>query len=155
MATDSQRDVGGMVVAALLIIVGGLALWDSLDYTDADSFVFPRTIAAAMIVFCVALIAWNLVRPATPETSAAGSTPRRVGLVAAMLGAALSMPYIGFLIAGLGAFAAIMWLAMYDPWTRGRLLLYPLVGAAIVFGFYVLFTKVLLVPLPVGRLFQG
>jgi len=155
VATEGRRDTGGMVVAAIFIFVGGLAVWDSLDYTDADSFVFPRTIAAAMIVFSLALIGWNLARPVAPEPAAPGSTPRRVGLVVAMLAVALSMPYTGFLIAGLGAFAAITALAMYDPWTRGRLLLYPLVGAAIVFGFYVLFTKVLLVPLPVGRFFQG
>lgn len=154
MATDGRRDAGGIVVAAVFIFLGGLAIWDSLDYADADSYVFPRTIAGAMIVFSLALIAWNLARPVAPEPAPPGSTPRRVGLVVAMLAAALSMPYTGFLIAGLGAFAAITAVAMYDPWTRGRLLLYPLVGTAIVFGFYVLFTRVLLVPLPVGKFFQ-
>ncbi len=156
MPTELQsRDTGGMIVAAIFILIGVLALWDTFDYTDADSFVFPRTVAGSMIVFCIALIAWSLVRPIDVESRGAESTPRRVGLVTAMLIAAVLMPYTGFLLSGLLAFAAIVWLAMYDPWTRGRLIVYPLVGSAIVLGFYFLFTKVLLVPLPTGRLFIG
>ncbi len=156
MPTEAQcRDTGGIIVAAIFIFIGVLALWDTFDYTDADSFVFPRTVAGAMIVFCIALIAWSLVRPIDAATRGAESTPRRVGLVAAMLVAALLMPYAGFLLSGLLAFAAIVWLAMYDPWTRRRLIVYPLVGSAIVLGFYFLFTRVLLVPLPIGRLFIG
>ncbi len=154
MPTEQQsRDTGGMIVAAICILIGVLALWDTFDYTDADSFVFPRTVAGSMIVFCIALIAWCLVRPIDVVSRRAESTPRRIGLVTAMLVTALLMPYTGFLLSGLLAFAAIVWLAMYDPWTRGRLIVYPLVGAAIVLGFYVLFTKVLLVPLPSGRFF--
>lgn len=156
MPTELQsRDTGGMIVAAIFILIGVLALWDTFDYTDADSFVFPRTVAGAMIVFCIALITWSLLRPIDIEARGAQSTPRRVGLVTAMLIAALLMPYAGFLLSGLVAFGAIVWLAMYDPWTRGRLIVYPLVGTAIVVGFYFMFTKVLLVPLPDGRLFIG
>jgi hypothetical protein len=150
-----SRDIGGITVAAIFVLIGVLALWDTFDYTDADSFVFPRTVAGSMIVFCIALIAWSLVRPIDVGSRGAESTPRRVGLVTAMLIAALLMPYTGFLLSGLLAFAAIVSLAMYDPWTRGRLIVYPLVGSAIVLGFYFLFTKVLLVPLPTGRLFMG
>ncbi len=153
MPTDRQnRDVGGMVIAAIFILTGALALWDTLEYVDADSYVFPRTVAGAMVVFCIVLIAWSLVRPVAAAPRRSESTPRRVGLVSAMLGAALLMPYTGFLISGLLAFGAIAWLAMYDPWTRGRLIIYPLVGSAIVLGFYFLFHKVLLVPLPAGKL---
>jgi hypothetical protein len=70
-----------------------------------------------------------------------------------LIGTAL-MPYVGFVWSGLVVFATIMWLAMYDRWTRFRLIVYPLVGAGIVIGFYTLFAKVLLVPLPSGLLFD-
>jgi len=157
--TDSKaagRDVGGMLMAVVFILLAVVALWDTTNMADADSFVFPRAIAIAMIVFSLALIAWNLVRPSAGngESLEGASTPRRVGLVAAMLIGTALMPYIGFVLSGLGVFAAIVLFAMYDPWTRFRFIVYPLAGIAIVLGFYAIFAKVLLVPLPTGLLFE-
>lgn len=149
-----QRDVGGMVVAAVLILLGCLVWWDTLGYADADSFVFPRTVAAAMIVFCIALIVFNLIKPVAQQENQKGSVLRRTGLVAAMLIAGLLMPVLGFLLSGLISFLCILALAMYDPWTPKRLLVYPLVATAVVLGFHFLFLKVFLVPLPVGSWFQ-
>lgn len=150
------RDIGGMLMAVVFIVLAVVALWDTTNMADADSFVFPRAIAVAMIVFSLALIVWNLVRPSSGngETTAEASTPRRVGLVAAMLIGTVLMPYVGFLASGLAVFAAILVFAMYDPWTRGRLIAYPLIGVGIVLGFYAIFAKVLLVPLPAGLLFD-
>ena len=161
MPTDSQstpqgRDVGGMVMAVVFIVLAALALWDTTTMADADSYVFPRAIAIALIAFSIALIVWNLVRPSPGNGTvvAGASTPRRIGLVAAMLVGTALMPYVGFLVSGLVVFAAIIWIAMYDPWTRFRLIVYPLVGIGIVIGFYTIFAKVLLVPLPTGLLFD-
>ena len=155
-STTSGRDVGGMIMAVLIIVLAVVALWDTTNMADADSFVFPRAIAVAMILFSIALIVWNLVKP-TPlngESNPGASTPRRVGLVAAMLIGTALMPYVGFMLSGIVVFAAITWFAMYDEWTRFRLIVYPLVGVAIVLGFYAIFAKVLLVPLPTGLLFD-
>ena len=57
--------------------------------------------------------------------------------------------------AALVAFALLMSIAMYDRWTPTRLAIYSAVGFVVVFGFYVLFARFLLVPLPKGWLFQG
>ena len=162
MPTDREtrqprRDVGGMVTAAVFILVGVVDLWDTTNMVDADSYVFPRTVAIAMIVFCILLIAWNLIRPASgngDQPAPGASTPRRVGLVAAMLASTLLMPWVGFILSGLAAFLSIMFIAMYDRWTRFRMILYPLVCAGFVVGFYFLFAELLLVPLPVGTLFE-
>ena len=154
--TPAGRDLGGMVIAVVFILLAALSLWDTTTMADADSYVFPRAIAIAMIAFSVALIVWNLVRPSSDNgTGVEGaSTPRRIGLVAAMLIGTALMPYVGFVLSGLVVFAVIMWIAMYDSWTRFRLVVYPLVGAGIVIGFYTIFAKVLLVPLPTGLLFD-
>ena len=64
------------------------------------------------------------------------------------------MPWLGFLISGVVAFIAIMLFAMYDEWTPRLKLVFPLVGVAIVTGFYFLFAELLLVPLPVGAIFE-
>ena len=155
MTGNGQRDTGGMVIAALFILVGVAAIWDTTSMVDADSYVYPRAVAIIMIALALLFIAINLMRPPAGEKAAPhpGSTPRRIGLVLAMLGSAALMPYTGFFIAGLGAFAVIMLIAMYDPWTRFRAIVYPLVCLAVVTGFYVLFKKALLVPLPEAPFF--
>ena len=147
---DGNRDIGGMVVAAIFILVGLLVIWDSTTMVDSDSFVFPVTVAICMMGLSLFFIVWNLLKAPASEKSAPepGSTPRRIGLVAAMLGSAFMMPYTGFVIAGFFAFAAIMMTAMFEKWTRAKLLAYPLVCVAVVAGFYFLFAKALLVPLP-------
>lgn len=153
----SRRDVAGMVTAAVFILIAVVALWDTTTMVDADSFVFPRAVAIAMIIFCMLLIAWDLIRPdsGNGETSVPGaSTVRRVSLVMAMLVSTALMPWLGFLISGFAAFVSIMLIAMYDQWTPFRRLVYPLVCAAFVIGFYFLFAELLLVPLPVGSLFE-
>ena len=155
--TTVQRDVGGMVTAAVFILVAVIALWDTTNMVDADSYVFPRAVAISMIAFCLMLIVWGLIRPASGngEASAPGaSTVRRVSLVLAMLVSTALMPWLGFLISGFAAFVLIMLIAMYDQWTPFRKLVYPLVCAAFVLGFYFLFAELLLVPLPVGSLFE-
>ncbi len=150
MPSDGQRDIGGMAVAAVMIVIGLVFLWDTTNLVDSDSVVFPRTVIFGMILFSIMFIVWNFLRPSGADTEGVqgGSTPRRIGLVAAMLGCAFLMPYTGFLLSGLAAFMVIMLLAMHEGWTRGRLIVYPLIGLAVVLGFYGLFAKALLVPLP-------
>ena len=156
MARQGTRDVPGMMVAVVFILVAAVALWDTTNMADADSYVFPAAVAIAMIVFSIALIVWNLVFPAggNGEAVPGASTPRRVALVLAMLISTALMPFVGFLASGIAAFAAIMFIAMYDPWTRFRVIVYPLVCVGVVLGFYTIFAKVLLVPLPAGLLFE-
>ena len=149
------RDLGGTVIAAAFILVGAACWWDTTDMSDPDSFVFPRTVIALMIAFSLLLILRNLIRGGgRHHRSTEGSWPRRIGLVAVMLLGALAMPLVGFLPAGAAVFLALLGLAMYDPWTPYRRIVYPLVGLAIVAGFYVLFSEALLVPLPTGSLFR-
>jgi len=155
MSTDKKRDTSTPVMALVFIAIGAVVLWDTLSYTDADSYVFPRTVAITMMGLSALLIAQWAFRfgPRTTEVSggaASESLWRRVALVAAMLGAGLVMPITGFVISGAIAFVVILLAAMYDPWTPFRLAVYPLAGAGIVGGFYLLFSRVLQVPLPTG-----
>lgn len=147
---DGKRDLGGMVVAAIFILIGIIAIWDTTRMVDSDSYVFPRTVSLFMIGFSAFYILWNFAKPPAGEAAkhAPGSTVRRVGLVVSMLGCAFIMPYTGFMIAGLLVFAAIMMVAMYERWTGRRLIIYPVVCIIVVSGFYLLFAKALLVPLP-------
>lgn len=154
MRTDG-RDIGGIAMAAVFVALGVLVLVDAGTYKDVDSAVFPRTVALLMIALSVALAARNLLGPpAAGEQAPPGSLARRFGLVAVMVLTSAAMPYVGMLLASFVAFAAIMVIAMYEPWTRARLIVYPLSAAVIVVGFHVVFGELLLVPLPTGTLFD-
>ena len=154
MRTDARRDIKTIVVGVLFIILGVVVINDTTTYVDADSYVFPRTIAITLIALSLVLVILNVLRPgATEDAQGPGSTPRRIGLVLAMLAAGAIMPYLGFFVSGLAAFIAIMALAMYDPWTRRRIVLFGLTCVGIVAGFYGLFAGLLQVPLPVGTVF--
>lgn len=155
--TESM-DKGGVVVALMLIVVAIIALWDTTHMVDPDSFIFPRAVAVSLIGFSTLFILIQIIAPYTgtndEEGLTGGSNLRRIGLVTMMVMSSALMPWLGFLISGVVAFIAIMLFAMYDEWTPRLKLVFPLVGVAIVTGFYFLFAELLLVPLPVGAIFE-
>ena len=153
---STAKDTGGIVMCCLFIVLAAISLWDTTHMLDSDSYVFPRAIAIALIVLCIMLIVWNLVRPsaAAEQTAQKGSTVRRTLLVAVMLLSCFVMPWLGFLISGIITFGVLMMVAMYDQWTPQKRIIYPVVSVVIVLGFYTLFSKLLLVPLPMGVLFE-
>ena len=153
--TNPVKDTGGMIMGCIFILVASLSLWDTTNMMDSDSYVFPRAIAIAMIAMSLMLIVWNVIRPSTyPEEYPKASTVRRTFLVMVMLISCFAMPWFGFLISGILTFGLLILVAMYDEWTPGKKIVYPLLAVAIVVGFYTLFSKLLLVPLPVGLLFE-
>ena len=157
MQNDGARsDFGGAIVALLLIAFGSFAIYDTTTYADPDSAVFPRTVAMALIAAAAAyLVVWLAGRAGPALANEPGSWLRRIAFVIVMLSAALAMPWVGFIPSALVSFALLMIISMYDAWTPRRMVVFGAVGAAIVFGFYALFAKFLLVPLPTGWLFQG
>lgn len=155
----SQRDMGGMFCAALFILLGGLCLNETTKMLDPDSYVFPRMIISGLMGLSLLLIGtslWHPPRPVSVPDSSAGkpSGVRRCLLVVSMMGAALLMPFIGFILSGLGVFMTLMVLANYDPWSKSKVLLFTFVGVAIVVGFYGGFTYLLQVSLPEGSWMQ-
>ena len=96
----------------------------------------------------------RVARPAAERPPASqGSTARRLALAAVMAAWALLMPVVGFFVTGVLAFLVLLAVANYDRWTWRRLAVQSAVGVAVVTGFYLLFVKVLLVPVPAGWLF--
>lgn len=158
-AVRTRRDVGGILCAALFILLGGLCLYETTRMTDPDSYMFPRMVITCLMGLSFVLIVSALLKPVTGVSSEsdnemAPSSIRRVLLVGTMIGGALLMPLIGFLLSGLIIFAVLMFLAQYDPWSRSKAFLYSLVGVAIVVGFYGVFTYLLQVSLPEGSWLQ-
>ena len=160
MPTDTSTNsairphVGGVAAAALMVLFGCFVLWDTLSYVDADSSVFPRACAITLIVTSLAyIVVWLLGYGEADAAPAPGNLWRRVILVAIMLAGTLAMPLIGFLPAAVPVFGSLLLVAMHDEWTPFRIMVYPLIGLAIVLGFFYLFHDLLQVPLPTASLF--
>ena len=152
-----DRDVGGIICSVLFLTIGAVCLYETTKMVDPDSFLFPRLVIFLLIGLSALHIFTALKKNNKPaeealEGDVAPSNPRRILIVAAMIGSALLMPVVGFLIAGLAAFIALMLLSNYDPWTSRTSWLYPLVGVIIVCGFFWIFSTLLHVPLPEGSL---
>ena len=159
--TSSQKanitgDTGGTVICCIFIILAAISLWDTTHMLDSDSYVFPRAIAISLIILSISLIVWNMTHPdvAKQQRPQNESTVRRTLLIALMLVSCFSMPWLGFLISGIITFLLLMVVAMYHEWDTRKRIIYPLIAVAIVVGFYTLFSRVLLVPLPTGLLFE-
>jgi hypothetical protein len=157
MPNDQKpRDLAGMVMSVLFIGIGAWILLESQSLSALGS-VFPRTIAIVLILLSLLLLAMNLRRARhAPAPAAAGSresTPRRLSLVAVMVGWSLLMPVIGFFVSGVLAFAALLVVAEYERWTMRHAVIYGLTAVVTVAGFYFLMRDILLIPVPRGMLF--
>lgn len=150
-----SRDIRGTLGALIFIVIGGVCWWDVRDAPSAQAVVFPRTVIILMVACCVLLILRNLIGYAASEPiGSAGSVIRRVSLIVVMIVATLAMPYLGFVIAVLAAYLAIMAIAMYERWTGLRLVVYSAAGVVVVVGFYFVFQHVFQVPLPAPSGFE-
>ncbi len=151
MSDAPQRDIPGIAGSAVFIVVGILAIWYSSEFSALGS-VFPRTVAAAMIVFAAVYIAMALLRPQAPAATPAGSTWRRSALIVVLLAWSFLFEHIGFLATSVFAYAAILVIANYDRWTPRLAIAYTAVGALVLGGLYAIFHYLLQVPLPEGML---
>jgi hypothetical protein len=141
------RDVGGAIGSVVFIAIGAAALWHAGEFSMLGA-VFPRGIGGLLIALGVAylvLFALGRTRAVAPLE---GSLVRRVGVAGVMLGWAFALVPLGFLGSSALAFVLLLAIANHERWTARRLLLYPLSGALLLGGLYVLFKIVLLVPLP-------
>ncbi|MBE0625822.1 MAG: tripartite tricarboxylate transporter TctB family protein [Burkholderiales bacterium] len=152
MSETPRRDIPGIAGSAVFIIVGVLAIWGAREFSPLGS-VFPRTMAAVMILCAAVYIAMALLRPQAPAATPAGSNWRRGALIAVLVAWAFLFEKFGFLSTSLFAYAAILVIANYDRWTPRLALTYTAVGAIVLGGLYAIFRYALQVPLPQGLLF--
>jgi putative tricarboxylic transport membrane protein len=148
---SARRDLRGIAGAAAFIVVGALAIGYSSEFSPLGS-VFPRTIAALMIVLSAVYIVVATLRPAAPPPPERGSTVRRVLLASTLLAWALLLKPVGFLTTSVACYAIVLVITNYDRWTPRRIILYAASGIAVVGGLYAIFAYLLQVPFPQGLL---
>ena len=146
--SKSQGNTGSLIVSALFVLAGIITLYDTTNYTDSDSQVFPQTVATILIITAAISFITRFLKPSADGGFGRGIWWRRILLVFTMFLTCFAIPVIGFLPAGVIAFAGGLIAAMHDHWTKTNLLLYWGAGAVIMVSFFALFKFVLLVPLP-------
>jgi putative tricarboxylic transport membrane protein len=147
----SKRHLRGIIASAVFASIGGLAIYYSREFSPLGA-VFPRTIAAAMIVLCAAYIAVALLRTINIEKPQPGSATRRIALAITLLAWALLLEPVGFLLTSIVCFAATLVIANYDRWTPRLAVVYAAVGILVLATLYGVFSYVLQVPFPKGLL---
>lgn len=145
----SRGDVAGVVGCVLLIGTGIAAIVYSQDFSPLGA-VFPRTISALMIVLGLLYLVFAWRGRTRAEAPAGGSMVRRAGVALVVLGWALALDPVGFLISSAIAMAALLMIANHERWSMRTVLLYGLVSAAVLGIFYGVFRFALQVPLPTG-----
>ncbi|MEZ5653092.1 MAG: tripartite tricarboxylate transporter TctB family protein [Burkholderiaceae bacterium] len=141
------RDVGGALGSLIAIALGSAAFWYSAEFSMLGA-VFPRTIAALLILLGVVYLIMVALGRTHGSRAPRGSNLRRVALALVMLGWAFALVPLGFLLSSALAFALLMLIANHERWTPARAATTVAAGAVVLGGLYGLFKFVLLVPLP-------
>jgi len=149
--TGKPFDLHGIIGAAIFIIIGILSIYYSGEFSPLGS-VFPRTIAAAMILLSVVYIVSALLWRKAPAAPAPSSNIRRMLLAVTLLAWAMLLDPLGFLSTSILCYAAVLLIANYDRWTPRSSVLYTAVGICILGGLYGTFRFALQVPFPAGIL---
>ena len=158
------HDPAGTLVALAFAAFGAVLIGSTGTMTPLGS-VFPITISSAMIVFSLVLVLRNVViglraakaaegpsiEPVDPETT--GSMPRRIVFLLAMAAWIALIPVLGFFSASVLAYFVIMVAATHERLPLRETVVLIVIGLAILAGFYLLMTDVLLIPMPRGLFF--
>lgn len=156
------HDPLGTAVAAGFVVLGIILVYSSQSMSAMGS-VFPITTSSAMAILGLVLIGRNLVlglRGITPASSATkeggiegGSNLRRILFVLAMVAWIALLPVLGFFVASCLAYFAIMIVSVHERMSVKEIALLVVLGLAILGGFTLLMSEVLLIPMPRGLFF--
>lgn len=137
----------GFVLAAIFWLARGKWTWLSA--------VFPDFVLIALGALSAALLVTSLVRPSRDRVFEGQNLVRASVTAALILAWAWSIDVIGFVVA---SFVFMLAMLVYlgqgnGPGVRRRYGYWAILTAVLIGFFYVVFTRVLYVPLPTGLLF--
>lgn len=147
MVDEPRPDIPGAIGSALMVLIGGGAIWAARDYSDLGA-VFPRTVGALLVslgIVYIVLVAMGRSRRVAGEH---GSATRRALVAIVMLAWGFALGPLGFLPTGVAAMASLLLIAHHGRWTLRTVLTYGIATAAVLGLLYALFQHALQVPLP-------
>ena len=135
--------------------MAGVFWWGRGDVGRLSSM-FPHALLVLLALFSTALVGKGLVRPERRSIFAEGDRAKIIGSCAILFVWVIAIPYIGFFFSSVAGFWAM---SCYLASSRRKVT--PLLAAKLLFVvvaevtfFYLVFAKLLYVPLPAGALFS-
>jgi hypothetical protein len=150
-----NRDVNTEITSGVIGLLLTAVFFFALEDISWMSIIFPRTVVYIMAAISGILIVKGLVRPTRDRIFSAGSNTRWMVTGVLFFLWVLLMPVLGFFVSTVVFMTAIVgYLAQARMRvTPGKFIVWvPVVIAEVTF-FYLIFTKVLYVPLPQGLFF--
>lgn len=136
------------------LAVAGVFWWGRGD-VGRLSIMFPNALLLLLAAFSASLVAKGIAKPRLRAIFAEGNRGKIVGTALVLFAWAIAIPYLGFCVASVGGFWG---LTCYLATSRRRVtpalaLRWLLVVVVEVTFFYLIFAKLLYVPLPTGAFF--
>ncbi len=146
--TDLLAGIIGLAIA-------GIFWWGRGD-VGRLSIMFPHALLVLLAMFSVGLVAKGLVRPDRRSIFAEGDRGKIIGTCAILFTWVIAIPYIGFILSSVAGFWVM---SCYLASSRRKvtpLFAAKLLGVVLVevTFFYLVFAKLLYVPLPTGAFFS-
>lgn len=145
--TDLYAGLIGLIIAGVF--------WFNIDTeTSSLSIMFPQAMSLIMALVSVGLVVKSIIKPAREAIFAVDSNRRWIITGALFFVWVIVMPYLGFLVSTIAAVSAMVWYLASATMTVNPTKFVkwlPIIGAIVVF-FYMIFTRLLHVPLPEGWL---
>ena len=150
-----NREVNTEIVSGVIGLLLTAVFYFALEDISWMSIIFPETIVYLMAIISGILVLKGFIKPSRHRIFNVGSNPRWIVTGILFFLWVLVMPVIGFFVSTVVCMTAIVaYLASARmPLTIKKFIVWvPIVIAEVTF-FYLIFTKVLYVPLPEGLFF--
>lgn len=140
-----------IICGAILIVVAGV-FWTQRDYDNPQAAVFPDLVLVVLAILGVGILVHGILRGDRTRG------PREINLkmlgiaTALVVGWAFALGLVGFTISGVIAFLIMALLIRRGRPSVRDVVQDFIVAVAVVVGCFFIFTRVLLVPLPVSTL---
>jgi hypothetical protein len=150
-----NREVNTELIGGIAGLLLTAVFFFGLEDVSWMSIIFPKTVVYIMAIISVLLVVKGFVKPSRRRIFSDGSNTRWIVTGVLFFLWVLAMPFLGFFVSTVVFMVAIVaYLASARmPLTIMKFIIWvPIVIAEVTF-FYLIFTKVLYVPLPEGMFF--
>lgn len=150
-----NREVNTEFISGVIGLLLTAVFFFALEDISWMSIVFPKTIVFIMAIIACVLIIIGIVKPTRAKVFHVGSNVRWIVTGILFFAWALFMPVLGFFVSTVVFMTIIVgYLARARMQvTPGKFIIWLPIVIAEVTVFYLIFTKVLYVPLPTGMFF--
>ena len=150
-----NREINTEIASGVIGLILSAVFFFALEDISWMSILFPKTVVYIMALISGALVVRGIVKPSRDPIFHVGSNVRWMVTAVLFFAWVLLMPILGFFVSTVVSMTIIVgYLARARTQvTVGKFLIWmPIVIAEVTF-FYLIFTKVLYVPLPKGMFF--